>query len=302
MKLVTYSRNQQPRLGAVAGDQIVDLADLAAAEGRQLPSDMLAFIEASPAALSLARELLERRAGNWPAGSAMALAGARLLAPIQRPTKGVFGVGLNYAKHVDESSRTMQTQSDIPQYPVIFIKPATAVVGPNDAIVHNAALTQQLDWEAELGVVIGRRAKNVPKEQALDYVFGYTCLNDVSARDLRHGGQWCFAKGQDTYSPMGPWIVTADEIADPHALDISLTVNGVTKQNSNTRHMIFNTHALIAHLSSGITLEPGDVIATGTPEGVGISYVPPQFLKAGDVVEITIQNVGVLRNPVVAAG
>ncbi len=302
MKLVTYSRNQQPRLGAVAGDQIVDLADLAAAEGKQLPSDMRAFIEAGPAALALARELLQRRAGNWPAGCATALAGARLLAPIQRPTKGVFGVGLNYAKHVDESSRTMQTQSDIPSHPVIFIKPATAVVGPNDAIEHNAALTQQLDWEAELGVIIGRRAKHVRKEDALDYVFGYTCLNDVSARDLRHGGQWSFAKGQDTYCPMGPWIVTADEIADPHALDISLTVNGVTKQNSNTRHMIFNTHALIAHLSSGITLEPGDVIATGTPEGVGISYVPPQFLKAGDVVEITIQNVGVLRNPVVAAG
>lgn len=298
MKLVTYLRHNTPRLGAVVNQQVIDLADLAQAAGKSLPADMQTFIDQSPAALNTARELVAAHQANWPAGVATDLAQAHLIAPLPRPIKGVFGVGLNYAKHVDESSRTMDTQKDIPSHPVIFIKPATAVIGPNVAIEHNPNITKQMDWEAELGVIIGRKARNVAEADALDYVFGYTVLNDVSARDARHGGQWCFAKGQDTYCPMGPWIVTADEIADPHNLDLRLTVNGVEKQNSNTKYMIFNTNQLIAHLSSGITLEPGDVIATGTPEGVGISYVPPQFLKGGDVVEITIQDVGVLSNPV----
>lgn len=301
MKLVTYLAEGSPRLGAVVGNEIVDLPRLAEAAGTSLPADMRRFIEESPAALDRAKDLVARANGSWPAGVARPLEGAKLLAPLANPPKGVIGVGLNYAEHVAESSRTMDTQKELPSHPVIFIKATSSIIGPGDGIVHNPAQTQQLDWEAELGAVIGRRAKNVGKQDAMDYVFGYTCINDVSARDLRHGGQWCFAKGQDTFCPMGPWIVTADEIADPHNLDISLKLNGEYKQNSNTRHMIFKIPDLIAHLSSGITLEPGDVIATGTPEGVGISYNPPQFMKAGDKVEIEIENVGKLVNVVVGA-
>ncbi len=296
MKLVTYLRKDAPRLGAVVNDRVVDLADLATAHGESLPSDMISFIEASPSALNTAYKLLEKAGSEWPELNAV-----KLLAPIPRPPKGVIGVGLNYAAHVEESSRTMDTAKDLPTHPVLFIKPPTTVIADGDGVIHNPKQTQQLDWEAELGAVIGKRCRNVAAGDALDYVFGYTIVNDISARDLRHGGQWCFAKGQDTFAPMGPWIVTADEIPDPHNLNISLKLNGVYKQNSNTRYMIFKTHDLIAHLTSGITLEPGDVIATGTPEGVGISYNPPQFMKAGDQIEIEIEKIGFLRNPVVAA-
>lgn len=299
MKLVTYQRADSQRLGAVVDETVVDLADLAAKAGKSLPGDIISFIEQSPSALETAKALVTEHAQSWPQGVAQPLADVKLLAPVPRPTKGVFGVGLNYAKHVDESARTMDTQQELPTHPVIFTKPATAVVGPDANIEHNPRLTKMLDWEAELGVVIGRKARNVSEDEALDYVFGYTCLNDISARDMRHGGQWSFSKGQDTYCPMGPWLVTADEIDDPHNLDIRLTVNGEEKQNSNTRYMIFKTNQLIAHLASGITLEPGDVIATGTPEGVGISYSPPQFLKDGDVVEMHLEGIGSLRNRVV---
>ncbi|ARQ01285.1 fumarylacetoacetate hydrolase family protein [Pseudorhodoplanes sinuspersici] len=299
MKLVTYEREGQRRLGVIVADSVVDLPDLAAAAGKTCPQDMLSFIQQSPGALELAKALLTK--ADLMARSSIPLSQTKLLAPLPQTPKGVIGVGLNYVAHVAESSRTMETQKDVPSHPVIFIKPSTSIVGPEEAIVHDAQLTKMLDWEAELGAVIGRRCRNVSETEAMDYVFGYTCVNDVSARDLRHGGQWCFAKGQDTYAPMGPWIVTADEIADAHDLDISLVLNGVEKQKSNTRHMIFNIPKLIAHLSSGITLEPGDVIATGTPEGVGISRTPPEFMKAGDVVEVVIESVGTLRNHVIAA-
>lgn len=296
MKLVTYDRGTGPRLGAIAGDDVVDLVELAAAAGETCPADMLTFIEESPAALERMKILLKGEPR-----CRVPLVSVKLLAPLPRPPKGVIGIGLNYSEHVAESSRTMQTQKELPSHPVIFIKPSTCIVGPGDAIVHNPELTQMLDWEAELGAVIGAVCRDVSESEAMSYVFGYTCVNDVSARDLRHGGQWCFAKGQDTYAPMGPWIVTADEISDPHDLLIGLTLNGVEKQNSNTKHMIFKIPRLIAHLSSGMTLEPGDVIATGTPEGVGISRTPPEFMKAGDIVEVMIEKVGTLRNRVVAA-
>ena len=298
MKLVTYERSGAARLGAIVNDAVVDLVDLAVDRGKVLPTDMLSFIEQSPLALETAKELL---AGPELSAFSTPLAGARLLAPMSRTPKGVIGIGLNYVEHVAESSRTMETQKELPSHPVIFVKPSTSIVGPDDAIKHDEKLTKMMDWEAELGAVIGKRCRGVSEAEAMDYVFGYTCVNDVSARDLRHGGQWCFAKGQDTYAPVGPWIVTADEIADPHALDIGLYLNGVEKQKSNTRYMIFKIPRLISHLSSGITLEPGDIIATGTPEGVGISRTPPEFMKAGDVVEVFVEGVGTLRNHIVAA-
>lgn len=293
MKLVTFEGAAGPRLGAVLGERIVDLAALDAG----LPASMLAFIEGGPPLWQRARAVL---AGSMPAAATLPLAGTRLLAPLPRTPKGIIGVGLNYARHVDESARTMQTAAEIPSHPVIFLKPNTTIVGPDAEVVCDPAQTRQMDWEVELGVVIGRRCKHVRAEDWREVVFGYTVVNDISARDLRHGGQWTFAKGQDGYGPMGPCIVTAEEIADPHALTLGTRVNGVEKQNGNTRDMIFKIGALIAHLSSGITLEPGDVIATGTPDGVGISRTPPEFLQPGDTCEVWVEGIGTLRSFIVA--
>ena len=224
----------------------------------------------------------------------------RLLAPIPRPRKNIFGIGLNYVEHVAESARTLDTSTDLPKQPVVFSKPPTSVIGPGDAIEHNANITQQLDWEVELAVVIGATCRRISQEKAMDAVFGYTVINDISARDCRRAGQWIFSKGQDTFAPMGPCIVTADEVADPHNLDLWLKVNGQIKQQSNTRHLLFNIPTLIADISSAITLEPGDIIATGTPSGVGAGRNPQEWLWPGDVVELGVESIGELRNPVVA--
>ena len=224
----------------------------------------------------------------------------KLLAPIPRPRKNIFGIGLNYVEHVEESSRTLDTSADLPKQPVIFSKPPTTVIGPGDAIEHNARITQQLDWEVELAVIMGRRAARVAEADALSYVFGYSVMLDMSARDCRRAGQWIYSKGQDTYAPFGPCIVTADEIPDPQKLDLWLTVNGEKKQGSNTRHMLFKVPFLISDISAGITLEPGDIIATGTPEGVGAGRSPQEWLWPGDVVEAGVEGIGTLRHPVVA--
>ena len=221
----------------------------------------------------------------------------RLHAPF-RPGK-IVGVGLNYVEHVDESARTLDTAKELPTRPVLFSKPATAVVGPDEPIRHDGDLTAQLDWECELAVVIGRLARRVRREDALDHVFGYAVVNDISARDQRRSGQWFFSKGQDSYAPFGPAVRTADEIPDPQVLDLGLKVNGEVKQKGNTAQMLFSVAELIADITSGVTLEPGDVIATGSPQGVGAAQVPPQFLRPGDVVEATIERIGTLRNPVV---
>jgi 2-keto-4-pentenoate hydratase/2-oxohepta-3-ene-1,7-dioic acid hydratase in catechol pathway len=291
MKLVTIAGAAGPRAGAILGESVVDLAALG------LPESLLALIEGGPGMWARARAAL---AGVIPDAARQPLAKVTLLAPLPRTPKGVIGIGLNYAKHVDESARTMQTDASLPTHPVIFIKPNTCIVGPGAEVVCDAAQTRQMDWEAELGVVIGRRCRHVKDADWRDVVFGYTVVNDISARDLRHGGQWTFAKGQDGYAPMGPCIVTADEIADPHALGIGTRINGIEKQNGNTAQMIFKTGALIAHLTTGITLEPGDVIATGTPDGVGISRTPPEFMKPGDVCEVWVEGIGTLTTQIVA--
>ena len=185
---------------------------------------------------------------------------------------------------------------------MIFSKPPTAVIGPNAAIEHNAGITQQLDWEVELAVIMGTTARKVSEDSAMSHVFGYSVMIDVSARDNRRAGQWIYSKGQDTFAPFGPCIVTADGLDDPHGLDLWLTVNGVEKQRSNTRHMLFKTPTLIADISAAITLEPGDIIATGTPEGVGAGRDPQEWLWPGDVVEAGVEGIGTIRHPVVAVG
>jgi 2-keto-4-pentenoate hydratase/2-oxohepta-3-ene-1,7-dioic acid hydratase in catechol pathway len=302
MRLVTYRADvcAAARLGALVGETVVDLNMLAARSNRVLPASMLEFIDLGPAACRTARALLEQAEGNSPEGVAWPVQNVKLLAPIPRPRKNIFGIGLNYVEHVAESARTLDTSKDLPKQPVIFSKPPTAVIGPGDAIEHNAAITQQLDWEVELAVIIGTRAKRVVAADALQYVFGYSVMIDISARDCRRAGQWIYSKGQDTYAPFGPCIVTADEIPDPQTLDLSLSVNGETKQNSNTRYMLFSVAALIADISVGITLEPGDIIATGTPSGVGAGRSPQEWLWPGNVVEASVQNIGKLRHPVVA--
>jgi len=302
MRLVTYRATveSEARLGVIVGDLVVDVEAVSAKAGLLLPSSMLTFIDLGPSGLETLTEILESHEDRFPAGTALPLVNVKLLAPIPRPRKNIFGIGLNYVEHVAESARTLDTSKDLPKQPVIFSKPPTAVIGPNDAIEHNKKITQQLDWEVELAVIMGRTARRVTEAEALNYVFGYSVMIDVSARDNRRAGQWIYSKGQDTYAPFGPCIVTADEIPDPHTLDLWLTVNGETKQKSNTRHMLFKVPLLISDISAAITLEPGDIIATGTPDGVGAGRTPQEWLWPGDVVEAGVDGIGRIRHPVVA--
>lgn len=303
MKLVTYRESIEApaRLGVIVDDLIVDVAALGEIYGEELPDTMLGLIDAGRPGLEALADCLEEAEGRFPAGTAIAFANAKLLAPIPRPRKNIFGIGLNYVEHVAESAKSLDTSKDLPKQPVIFSKPPTTVIGPGEAIEHNRKITQQLDWEVELAVIVGTTARRVRKEDALKHVFGYSVMIDVSARDNRRAGQWIFSKGQDTYAPFGPCIVTADEIPDPQALDLWLTVNGKEKQRSNTRHMLFKVDDLIADISSGITLEPGDIIASGTPEGVGAGRTPQEWMWPGDVVVACVEGIGTIRHPVVDA-
>jgi 2-keto-4-pentenoate hydratase/2-oxohepta-3-ene-1,7-dioic acid hydratase in catechol pathway len=220
------------------------------------------------------------------------------LAPIPKPRKNIIGIGLNYTEHVAESARGLDTSGKLPQKPIIFSKPPTTVTATNTEIIKNTKLTSQLDWEVELAVVIGKKGKYVSKEKAMDYVFGYTVINDVSARDCRREGQWIVSKGQDTFAPMGPILVTKDEIENPHNLNLSLKVNGIEKQHANSKFMLFNINELIEDLSIVFTIEPGDIIATGTPAGVGAGRNPQEWLHDGDVVEATVEGIGTIVNTV----
>ena len=302
MKLVTYTtKGSIPKLGVLQQDTIIELETLGFKTNHEIPATMLDLIDAGEDEVQKIAETIRTASENILASSSILLSEASLLAPIPRPRKNIIGIGLNYTEHVAESARTLDTSNELPQKPVIFSKPPTTVVGTNDFILHNAALTQQLDWEVELAVIIGKKGKYVKKEDAMDYVFGYTIINDISARDCRRAGQWIVSKGQDTFAPMGPCLVTKDEIENPHNLNLSLTVNGVEKQNSNTKFLLFNINDLIADLSTVFTIEPGDIIATGTPSGVGAGRSPQEFMWPGDVVEATVEGIGTLVNTVKAA-
>ena len=281
MKLVTFALDEKTRLGVLREDRIVDLAE---ASGGRLPADMLALLQQGEPALELAREI----AAN--AASGPALAQVELLAPVPNPSK-VVAIGLNYMDHCREQN------IEPPQAPMIFAKFPTAVVGPGAVIRWDPALTRQVDYEAELAVVMGRTARRVSAAQALDYVAGYMNCNDVSARDLQFGDrQWVRGKSLDTFCPLGPWLVTRDEVPDPHALSIRCTVNGTVMQDSTTAEMIFDVPQLIEFASQAFTLLPGDVIATGTPDGVGVFRSPQIFLKEGDVVTVEVEGLGELTN------
>lgn len=301
MKLVTYRADvhAKARLGVIHEGYVVDVRSYGQQIGFDFPSEMLALIDLGPRVVRLLREALEAEHDTLDYVFALPIENVKLLAPIPRPRKNVFGIGLNYLDHVTESAKALDTDDALPREPVVFSKPPTCVIGPGDAVHHDADMTQQLDWEVELAVIIGTRSWRVAREDALNHVFGYSVMIDISARDNRRAGQWIFSKGQDTYAPFGPCIVTADEIPDPQNLDLWLTVNGVEKQSSNTKKMLFKVDELIADLSRGITLEPGDIIASGTPEGVGAGRDPQEWLWPGDVIVAHVEGIGTIRHPVV---
>uniref|UniRef100_UPI0018DF5E83 fumarylacetoacetate hydrolase family protein n=1 Tax=Roseomonas rosulenta TaxID=2748667 RepID=UPI0018DF5E83 len=257
--------------------------------------DMLALIDAGPAALAAVRTL----AAAPPAGSVLPLASVALQAPIPRPRRNVFCVGRNYMDHVAEGDRTRGiTQSEVPKYPQFFTKAADTVIAPGAPVPSHAGITQWLDYEVELVAVIGTAGRDIPKERALDHVFGWTIGNDVTGRDLqRRHGQWFKGKSLDRSCPLGPVIVPREDL-DASDLAIGLKINGEQRQSSRTSKMIFDVKEIIHQLSAGFTLLPGDVIMTGTPEGVGYAMVPPQTMKAGDVMELTIEGIGTLTNAI----
>ncbi len=286
MRLVTYRDGPVERVGAIQNHLVIDLSDIA--------PDMLALIAAGPVALDAARRRVAAADGGTPLGD------VTLLAPIPRPRQNIICLGMNYAAHAIESLRAKGLPEKLPAYPVFFTKSPSAINHPGAAIPLLPELSSQRDWEVELACVIGSGGRSVSREAALGVIFGYTILNDVSARDLqsRHQ-QFFFSKSLEGAAPMGPWIVTADEIPDPHALGLRLRLNGETMQDSRTSDMIFDIPTIIATLTRGVPLAPGDIIATGTPAGVGMGMTPQRWLKSGDLLEAEIDGIGVLRNPVV---
>jgi 2-keto-4-pentenoate hydratase/2-oxohepta-3-ene-1,7-dioic acid hydratase in catechol pathway len=285
MRLASFHDAEGVHLGAVRGDQIAALDGVA--------PDMLSLIEAGE--LGLARARAVAAAGDW-----RPLDSVTLLAPIPRPRQNVVCVGLNYVAHAVESDRARGREPKLPSAPVFFTKAVTAVANPRGEFMLDPRVTTQLDYEVELAFVIGRSGKNIARAEALDYVFGYTVANDISARDLQAGhGQFFKGKSLDGSCPLGPWIVTADEIPDPAALTVRLRVNGEQRQESSTSDLIFDVPTLIEFLSLGMTLEAGTIVCTGTPAGVGLGFTPPKYLQVGDVVEAEIDGIGSLRTQIV---
>jgi 2-keto-4-pentenoate hydratase/2-oxohepta-3-ene-1,7-dioic acid hydratase in catechol pathway len=299
MKLLTYkTQDTNPRLGFIHNNQVIDMEDFGQISNFPLPNDMLDLIDMGFEIIAEISELILETPENFFEEIAYEMSEVTILAPIEKPRKNIIGIGLNYTEHVAESARGLDTTGKLPTKPIIFSKPPTSVTGTNTEIIKNTKLTSQLDWECELAVVIAKKGKYVTKENAMDYVFGYTVINDISARDCRREGQWIVSKGQDTFAPMGPILVTKDEIENPHNLNLSLKVNGVEKQNSNTKFMLFNINDLIEDLSIVFTLEPGDIIATGTPAGVGAGHDPQEWMHDGDVVEATVEGIGTIVNTI----
>ena len=315
LQFVTFVHDGMRRVGVHKDGKIIDVRGALAARLRDggeghpralaealIPSDMRGLIERGEPAIAQVRSAvqyaLDRGEGGDPTESRIVFGFSEvgIHAPILNPEK-VIAVGLNYLDHAKESGM------EPPKNPIFFSKYASSIVGPGGAVVIPPAdVTQKVDYEVELAVVIGRAAKNVSVDEAMDYVFGYTIMNDVSARDLQfEDGQWVKGKALDTFAPMGPWIVTKDEIPDPHNLRIVMALNGEVVQDSNTSQLIFKVPQLIAYFSRLFTLRPGDVISTGTPPGVGMARKPPRFLKPGDTMVAEIQGIGALQNPVVGS-
>lgn len=313
MRLVTFSRKNEERVGLMGPqDQIVDLAEVNTRylRGGKAPflTSMQAFIEAGAKAIAVARKAEKYVLGKSEedqkklarAGALVKLSQAKLLAPIPRPRKNCVMLGVNYREHVDEGAKARAMEIKYPEWPVFFTKPATSVTGHLGKVI-NHKCTTKLDWEVELAVIIGKKGRDIPKDKAYDYVFGYTVCLDMTARELqRQHGQWFKGKSLDTFCPLGPWIVHKSAMPDPQQVRLICRVNGEVMQDGNTRDMIFDIPTTIESLSAGITLEPGDIISTGTPSGVGFARVPPVFLKPGDKVEGEVEGIGTLEVSIVA--
>jgi 2-keto-4-pentenoate hydratase/2-oxohepta-3-ene-1,7-dioic acid hydratase in catechol pathway len=281
MKLATFTYQGHTRIGAVIGNEIVDTMAIPA-----FSNNMIALLEGGSQQLEALQNLIQQGHARLP------LTEVKLEAPIQKPPK-ILAIGLNYSDHIEETGR------DQPEYPTFFNKQRTAINGPYDAI-HKPRVSDKLDYEGELGFVIARRCRHVPKEEAHNVIGGYIIVNDVSVRDWQqHSPTFTMGKSFDTHCPIGPWIVTPDELGDPHNLELKTWVSGQLRQSSNTRHMIFNCYDQIAYLSTAFTLEPGDIISTGTCSGVGVKMKPRGYMKCGDTVRVEIEKIGYIENPVI---
>ncbi|HKW69113.1 MAG TPA: fumarylacetoacetate hydrolase family protein [Candidatus Dormibacteraeota bacterium] len=289
MKLLTFRRDGATHVGVLRLDAEDEVVEVSGA------TTMLDLVDAGQDGLAEARGAAASRGGR-----SHRLRDVEVLAPLPAPRGNVIAMGRNYNAHAEESARAAGKAVDPP---TVFTKAITTIAGPYDDVVIDGAVSVQVDWEVELGVVIGRRGRNISRADAAGYVFGYVALNDVSARDIQFGwgGQYFKGKSLDGYCPTGPWIVTADEITDPQSLRLLLRVNGAVKQDSNTSDMVYPVDAVIEWVSKGMTILPGSLIATGTPDGVGFARTPPEFLQAGDVMETEVEGIGTLRNRIVAA-
>lgn len=285
MKLLTFFQNHRVAIGALRDGGIVDLASVA--------PDMITLIAMGKFGLDRARAAYEAATETIP------LSEVKLQAPIRTPKRNIMCLGRNYPEHARESYEARGEKVDMPKHAIIFTKATTTINGPYDDIPYDPAVSDQIDFEVELGVIIGPGGKNISRENAMNHVFGYVVLNDVSARDLQDLHKQFFkGKSLDGSLPMGPWIVTADEIPNPHNLRLTCRVNDELMQDSNTGEMLFDIPAIVETLSRGMTLMPGDIVATGTPAGVGFARTPPVYLKPGDVVECAVEGIGSIRNRV----
>ncbi len=293
MRLLMFQIDGESRLGALRPGHPDEVVDLTGATGM---ADLIALIDAGADGLERARE-----AASSTSAKVHSLGGLSQLPPLDPPRGNVIAIGRNYQKHAEEGARAMGWAEAAP--PTIFTKAITTITGPQSDIPIDASISDKIDWEVELGVVIGRRGANISRQEALGHVFGYTVLNDVTARDIQSGwgGQWFKGKSLDSSCPIGPFVVTADEVPDPQALRLTLHVNGDLKQDGNTADMIYPVDAIIEWASKGMTLLPGALIATGTPDGVGFARTPPEFLHPGDVMETEVESIGSMRNRFVAA-
>ncbi len=304
MRFLMFEHGTGRRLGLLAerdSAMVVDLAELAKASGSTPPpADLLGLIDAGDVGMATIRRLVAKLKPSAGAPITRPLAGLKLLAPLDPPRGNVIAIGRNYAKHAAETT----AKGEKPKPPTVFSKAITSITGPYDDIPIDPAVSEEIDWEVELGVVVGKAGVNITREDALEHVFGYTVINDVTARDIQSdwGGQYFKGKSLDSSCPSGPWVVTRDEVADPQSLYLRLTVNGTVKQDGTTSEMIHPVDAIISWVSVGMTLLPGMMIATGTPDGVGFARTPPEFIRVGDTVEAEVEGIGTLRNKFVAAG
>ena len=313
MRLLTFTRKNQTRIGIMGpGDQIIDLAEVnrryLKAGSPDCLTSMQALIEGGAKALSVAKKAARYVAGKDAeglkrlshAGALLKLSQTKIASPIPWSRKNVILLGVNYREHIEEGARARSLELKFPEAPVFFTKPATSLIGHLGKVIHHKA-TEKLDFEIELAVIIGKKGRDIPKEKVSDFIFGYTICLDMTARDLqRRHGQWFKGKSLDTYCPLGPWIVHKSAFPNPQEIRLICRVNGEVMQDGNTRDMIFDIPTTIEALSRGMTLEPGEIISTGTPSGVGFARVPPLFLKPGDNVEGEIEGIGTLQVEIAA--